>query len=233
MKSLFILGVRVDVIGYKEVKAQLSEYLTGHSSHFVVTANSEMIYQAHKDSRFKEVLNKSDLSFADAAGVVLAAKIAGKKLPDKIPGIEIAEWLLNKKDTSCYLLGTTDEVLAMLRFSNIVGKQHGYFNKNEEEKIIKDINMKKPKVLLVGLGMKKQEEWILRNKSKLKVPVMIGVGGSLDVLAGVKRRAPKLFRAIGLEWLYRLLKEPWRVGRQLKMIKFISAVLSEKSSKIK
>ena len=115
--------------------------------------------------------------------------------------------------------------------ANICGWHDGYFGEDEQAWIIGEINEKKPDILFVGLGAPRQEFWISENRSRLRVPLLIGVGGCFDVISGNLKRAPLFFQRMGLEWLWRLIKEPWRFGRMLALPKFVLLVNREQRAK--
>jgi N-acetylglucosaminyldiphosphoundecaprenol N-acetyl-beta-D-mannosaminyltransferase len=187
-----------------------------------VTANAEMYYAAYYDAQLRQVLNSADLSVPDSVGIMYAIK-KQRAAAELYPGIELAQYLL-ATGLPIYVLGTRQAVLDKLAVPAIVGKHHGYFTAQEEEGIIADIKRCRPKILFVALGVGKQEQFIFCNKQALGVPVMIGVGGAIDVLAGVKKRAPVFFQKVHLEWLYRLWCEPARIFRQYKLMLYWLAV---------
>jgi len=222
-----ILGSRIDALTQQEVLAKLTQYLMDTSGHFIVTANAEMYYQAYHDQELRQIINQADLAIPDSVGIILALRLSGTAQGELFPGVDICGWLL-QKNLPTYILGATQDVLNKIKLPNIIGKQHGYFTDKDEQKIIMDIQQKKPKILLIGLGAGKQEKWIAKYKSILNVPIMIGIGGSIDIISGTKQRAPILCRKLKIEWLYRLYKEPWRINRQLNLIYFLLAVLFRK-----
>lgn len=235
MQQTEVLGLKVNIFSDEvELFALLESYIKSGVPHQVVTANSEMYYQAYqKDFLLADAINNSELAVIDAVGIKLALKIAGATAPLKIyPGVELAEKLL-KKGYLTYLLGSAQEVLDRLNYPNIVGKHHGYFREEETSAILADIKKAKPQILLVALGAGRQEKWIAQYKNELNIPLMIGVGGALDVLAGTKKRAPQIFRKLSLEWFYRLFKEPARITRQINLLWFLVAVLKNAARKNK
>ncbi|MCX7871563.1 MAG: WecB/TagA/CpsF family glycosyltransferase, partial [bacterium] len=169
------------------------------------------------------------LIFPDGIGFILKLKLNGKKVKEKIAGVELVDDILknsNKYNLNIYLFGSQNEVLEKLidkykkeYKTNIVGYQHGYTDNLES--VIEDINNKNTHILLVGLGSPKQEEFIFKNFNKIKSNIIINVGGSFDVLSGYKKRAPKLFIKLKLEWLYRMIKEPKRFKKIFKLIAFL------------
>lgn len=185
----------------------------------VVTPNAEIAYMAEKDKKLLDIINEAGLVLPDGVGVILASKIIGKPLKQKVAGVEFAESLLSKYSGPVYLLGGKPGVAATAKSNlekkypgcNIVGVNDGYF-KNADE-VIEKINQSGAKVLFVCLGAPKQEFFIHENMSKLSPSVIAGLGGSLDVFAGTAKRAPDIFIKLGLEWFYRLLKQPSRIKR--------------------
>jgi N-acetylglucosaminyldiphosphoundecaprenol N-acetyl-beta-D-mannosaminyltransferase len=236
MDKLYIFGVPIHRVTMIEAVEILKGYLKEDRIHIVATPNAEIIMMAQKDEEYKKILNETDLNVPDGSGVVFASKVFNKPLKERVAGfdlmMEFVKWA-SHKDVSIYLLGAKPEVVekAQSNLKNlypslkIVGFHHGYFNEKEEENIIEDINKRAAQVLFVALGAPKQEKWIYKNKEKLKVKIAMGVGGSFDVIAGKAKRAPEIYRKLGLEWLYRLIQEPWRYKRMSALPKFAFKVL--------
>lgn len=236
MDKLYIFGVPIHRVTMIEAVEILKGYLKEDRIHIVATPNAEIIMMAQKDEEYKKILNETDLNVPDGSGVVFASKVFNKPLKERVAGfdlmMEFIKWA-SHKDVSIYLLGAKPEVVekAQSNLKNlypslkIVGFYHGYFNEKEEENIIEDINKRAAQVLFVALGAPKQEKWIYKNKEKLKVKIAMGVGGSFDVIAGKAKRAPEIYRKLGLEWLYRLIQEPWRYKRMSALPKFAFKVL--------
>ncbi|MEW9082553.1 WecB/TagA/CpsF family glycosyltransferase [Caldanaerobacter subterraneus] len=236
MDKLYIFGVPIHRVTMIEAVEILKGYLKEDRIHIVATPNAEIIMMAQKDEEYKKILNETDLNVPDGSGVVFASKVFNKPLKERVAGfdlmMEFVKWA-SHKDVSIYLLGAKPEVVekAQSNLKNlypslkIVGFYHGYFNEKEEENIIEDINKRAAQVLFVALGAPKQEKWIYKNKEKLKVKIAMGVGGSFDVIAGKAKRAPEIYRKLGLEWLYRLIQEPWRYKRMSALPKFAFKVL--------
>ncbi len=233
MERASVLGLNVDIIeNEEELMALVERYIKNGRAQQIITANSEMYYQAsQKDLFLAKIINDSELAVIDAVGIKLALKLYGVKNNIKIyPGVELAEKIL-KNGFRTYLLGAREDVLAKINYPNVVGRQHGYFNDEQETEIIADIKKKKPEVLLVALGVGRQEKWIAKYKNELAVPLLIGVGGAIDVLSGVKKRAPGIFRKLYLEWFYRLMTEPRRIMRQINLLWFLIAVVKDSFKK--
>nr|WP_204989808.1 WecB/TagA/CpsF family glycosyltransferase [Sporohalobacter salinus] len=205
-------------------------------SSLVVTPNSEMIVMAQKDLGFRNILNQADLTVPDGIGVVWAARLLGAYLPERVTGIDLMSHifeLADKKDYRIYFLGgkpgvtkqAKRRILSKYPELKIIGDHHGYLDKKREINVIEEINSLQPDLLFVGMGVPLQEKWLAKNLSSLQVSVGIGVGGSFDVLAGQKERAPVWVQRLGLEWLYRLLQEPERLIRILSLPKFVYLVI--------
>ncbi|GBR76306.1 N-acetylmannosaminyltransferase [Candidatus Termititenax persephonae] len=223
-----VLGSRVDVLSRTAVEDQIRSFLQlkSEKSCFIVTVNAELSYQASRQPELRAALNSADLCVPDSTGIIWALRRQGIRNAELYPGVELAEWLI-RQGFRVYVLGARAAVLARLNWPNIVGKQHGFFAGGEEERIIAEIKRLRPQVILAALGAGRQELWLARWRNELP-SVLLGVGGAIDVLAGCKARAPQIFRRAGLEWLYRLLREPSRFFRQLNLLRFALAVWREK-----
>ena len=219
-----------------------------HGSHlpcsYVCTPNAEIMMMAQKDAPLKQILNEAALLIADGAGVVLAAKLLGYGSIPRVPGFDLTKKLLTEPEAypfSFYFLGGKPGVAetAAQKMSQdnpaarIVGFHDGYFKQDEEPALIEAINQSGADILLVALGAPKQEKWISQNRDKLTVPVAIGVGGSLDIFAGTASLAPGFFRRNGLEWLYRLIREPWRFRRMMRLPQYVLFTLRWRLTKRK
>ncbi len=242
-KLVDILGVKIDRID-KEFACQSilnfinEEKKEGQNQRLIVTPNSEMIVRAKENQQLARILNEADLSTADGAGVVLAARLLAKPVPERVAGFDLMYAVLKaiaNTTNSCYFLGGKPGIVdqAVIRLQEellglrICGFHHGYLDQEVEEQIIREINVLKPDLLLVGMGVPLQEKFLDRNLAKLKVKAAMTVGGSFDVLAGEVQRAPYWMQRIGLEWFYRLLQEPSRFGRMLALPKFMLLVFRE------
>ena len=232
---LNILGVGVNTLTMKEATDFLVETTEKDDLTSVYTPNSEIILHAYKNPDYCEVLNRGSLITADGIGVVYASKILGSPLPERVSGFDLANELLRKAapmGKTLYLFGgkpkvaerAAEKIVSLYPGIKIVGTCDGYFDCEKEKEIIADINEKSPDILFVCLGFPKQEKWIDEH-SNLNAKVAMGIGGSLDVFAGEVKRAPVTFQKLGLEWLYRLLKQPSRFIRMLALPKFGLTVL--------
>lgn len=201
----------------------LEKNLKNNKKEFIVTANPETFMHGTSDVDFNKMLiDKETTIVPDGIGLVKAAKKLNIKVTERIPGIDIAAKLLelgNKHQKTIYFFGSKQEVLNLLKIKleqnypnlQIVGMQHGY--EKDREKVFKDIIKKQPDIILVALGIPEQEKLIYKYLNEFKKGIFVGVGGSLDVLSGSKKRAPKIFIKTNTEWLYRIIKEPKRLKR--------------------
>lgn len=235
-EKIEILGVNIDKVTMEQAFTRAKEYMKSTGLNIIYTPNSEIIMHAKNNKKFKETLNNADMLIADGIGVVIASKILGNPLNERVAGYDLLTKIINhryEKNLNVFLFGGKPEVVeeagkkirSLNNTINICGYNSGYFNIAHEDEIIDKINDSNPDVLFVALGAPRQEEWIDRNKHKINSKLCMGVGGSFDILAGVSKRAPKLFIKFGLEWLYRLIKEPWRFVRMLNLPKFIINVV--------
>ncbi len=194
--------------------------------HYVVTPNPEFLLAAEKDPDFRRVLNSADLALPDGIGVVYSAKIMGRPLKARVPGIEFAEDMLaclDERGGRLFLLGARPGVAEkageniLARYPNITlcGTQDGYFR--DEETVLLKVAAARPDLLFVCLGAPKQEKWMARWGRHTGARLAIGLGGVLDVFAGNVERAPESWQKLGLEWAYRLKKEPQRAGRMARL----------------
>ncbi len=243
-KLVNIAGINIDDISMEQAVDKVYEFIDSGECHSVYTPNAEIMMDGITNKDMREILNNSDMLVADGAGVVLASKILGKKVTEKVSGVDLAKNLLKAsghRPIKFFLFGgkpgiaetANANIICDYPGAQVVGTRNGYFTSDDEEAIIDEINNSGADVLFVCLGAPKQELWINRNKSKLKVKVCLGVGGTLDILAGNVKLAPDFFRDHGLEWLYRLYKEPWRFKRMLRLPKFILYVFAVRLGFIK
>lgn len=221
-----ILGIAFDDLTREEAAQEGARLLDEDRFHYVVTPNPEFILTAEKDEVFRQVLNGADLVLPDGIGVVYSAKLQGTPLKGRVPGIEFAADMLaclNERGGRLYLLGAKPGVAAeagrriLEQHPNIdlCGTQDGYF-KDEEAALLK-VSAARPDLLFVCLGAPKQEKWMARWGKHTGARLAIGLGGVLDVFAGKVERAPERWQKLGLEWAYRLKKEPKRAGRMAKL----------------
>lgn len=234
-ERLEILGVGIDKLTGQEALQQIGAFIASGQPHQIVTANAEIIYQASKNEKMRNVINKAQMVTADGSGVVWASRQLGQPLPQRVTGIDLVNGICEqsaKDKWKIYILGSAPGVAATAAINirdkfpgcNIIGTHHGYFNAKEEKQILAELEQLRPDVLFVALGAPKQEYWIAEHMERLQIPVAMGIGGSMDVLSGNVKRAPKWMQKMSLEWLYRLLIQPTRFKRMLALPKFMLAV---------
>jgi len=238
MKVANILGVTFSAQSFRETVADLTQRIHSGQCTHVVTANPEIVMIARENRSFQNVLKQAYV-VPDGIGIVYAAKWTGQPITERVTGIELLEALMQQADQhhwNVYLLGAAPDVnrLAAEKLAQrypgarVVGYRDGFFRKEEEEQIVQEIVERKPHLLFVAMGAPRQDEWIASRRAELQVPLMMGVGGSFDVIAGKVKRAPAVWQKLHLEWLYRLLSQPSRWKRQLAIPRFVWTVLSEK-----
>ena len=238
MKKTTILGVNVHCVTMDEAVTFIEQRIAEKKSALVATANAEMIMQATRDIELADILNNSDLVVPDGAGTVWAARRLGARMPERVAGYDLAQELMRlapEKGQKIFFFGSAPGVAEKAKIKaetlysgiKIVGVRDGYFNVDDEPKIIAEIKAAAPDILLVALGVPKQEKWLAAHFAELNVPVAMGVGGTLDVMAGVMKRAPLWMQRAKLEWLFRGLLQPKRAGRLLNLPKFVMKVIAE------
>lgn len=232
-----VLGVPVDAITYIQWMKQIHEWVR-HSQHphHVCTVNPEFIMVAQEDSIFFNVLQRADLCVPDGVGLLWATRHLGHPVPERVTGSDgvplIAQYAA-KYGWKLFFLGAgagvADKAAEILRQQypdlQIVGTYSGSPAGYEEEGIVKMVNHSGADILFVAYGAPEQDKWIARNLTRLDVKMAMGVGGSFDFIAGVVPRAPQWMQNTGLEWLYRLIRQPWRIKRMLRLPRFVLAVL--------
>ena len=233
-----VLGVQYDNVTMAEALDTARALLQRPEASYCVTPNAEMAYEALHDESFRAILNGASLVLPDGAGVVLGAKILKTPLKEKVAGIDFAANLLGVLEETggrLYLLGgkpgIAEQAAENMKKTHpklcICGTADGYFK--DEGPVIGKINAAKPDVLFVCVGAPKQEIFMHAHRDELDVRLMAGLGGSLDAFAGTVKRAPKWMIRCNLEWLYRLIKEPKRFGRMLRLPKYLWAALTVRS----
>lgn len=229
-----VLGVEFDNLNMEEAAAKAFELMEQRRSAYVVTPNPEIVWMCRDNAALKESVAAADLVVPDGIGVIYGAKILGVSLKGRVPGIDLGTKLfarLSETGKTLYLLGAKpgiaekagENISAQFPGIKICGTADGYFK--DDAPVIEKINAAAPDLLLVCLGAPKQEIWMHNNASKLNVGLMMGLGGVLDVFAGTVRRAPESWQKLGIEWLYRLIKQPSRIQRMIKLPIFLFAAV--------
>ena len=229
MSKINILGVEIDDVSLDQAVNVVTEWLNDKKKYYIVTPNPEFIIAAQKDNVFRNILNDADLSIPDGIGLRLSGRIK-----NRVAGVDLMERLIEKASQNGSKLGflggqkgVADRCAERLRQRypqlNISFVSDGGFvdQKGDSERY----KIPPTDILFVAFGHGKQERWIYKNLNIYPVRIMMGVGGSLDYLSGAMLRAPKLLRSVGLEWLFRLVLQPWRIKRQLKLVNFIYLLL--------
>ena len=230
-----ILGVGVDSVTMREAVDRIETFIEEGEPRLIATANAEMIMRATKDAELMRILNEAALVVPDGAGTVWAAHHLGYDMPERVAGYDLAQELMAlapEKGQKVYFFGSAPGIAekakakaeSLYRGIQVVGVRNGFFTEADERKIIGEIKAAKPDILLAALGVPKQEKWLYAHLEELQVPVAIGVGGTLDVMAGAVKRAPKWMQKAKLEWLFRGLLQPKRAGRLVALPQFVMKV---------
>ena len=231
-----ILGVAFDDIVMDEAVDRALAMLEEARPHLVATPNPEIVQRANQDPEFAGILSNADLVVPDGVGIIYASRILGRPLKARVPGIDLASNLLARiagTGRRLFLLGAAPGVAEQAAVNlqtaypglMVCGAHDGYFK--EDGPVADAIREARADVVFVCLGAPKQEKWIAANGEAAGARLYIGLGGALDVFAGKAERAPEGFQKLGLEWLYRLIKEPSRIGRMSKLPLFlVSAVMA-------
>ena len=238
-----ILDVPVVPYTMDEAVTKLTQDTLRQKRNFVVTANAEIIMMAQDDKEYKTLLAETaDLILPDGAGTVWAGNYLGYTIPERVAGYDLYLRLLEeaaKNNIPVYFFGgkpgiaeeAAEEGKRRWPGLKMAGCRNGYFSAEEEPEIIEGINRSGAAMLFAALGAPKQEKWLAKYREELKPCLLMGIGGSFDVLAGKVQRAPKWMQDAKLEWFFRLVKQPSRFRRMLALPKFVFAVRSEKGKK--
>lgn len=235
MKENF-LGVDVCNYDYDKLASLLMQDIEMKKKSFIVAINPEKIMKSQEDEELRKLLNSADYQIPDGIGVILASKLKGGQVKSRVTGIDMMLKLCQTAATQgkrIFLYGgkpgvpeaAKSKLEEQFRGIQIVGTLHGY--EKDEQVILDTINKYNPEIIFVALGSPAQEYWIVNHMNKVTPYVFQGVGGSYDVISGNLKRAPELFQTLGLEWFYRLVKEPWRWKRQLILPKFLLKTLKK------
>jgi N-acetylglucosaminyldiphosphoundecaprenol N-acetyl-beta-D-mannosaminyltransferase len=227
--KISVLDINIDNLNIQEALKKSEELLASKEPGLIVTPNPEMIVASLKDIELRNIINNAYLSVADGVGLMLAGRILGRKFKQRIAGIDLMLELIRvakNKRYKIFLFGSREgvaEEAAKVLDADVAGTYQGYSMNNQQ--VIEEIKSSGPDMLFVGLGSPKQEKWAADHLKELGVPLVMCVGGSLDVIAGRAKRAPVFMRKIGIEWLWRLIAEPRRWKRMLVLPVFIIKVI--------
>ena len=243
LSSVYVLEVRVDCITQQQVLDCIEQLIDSHhtsqqqaSCQQLITVNPEFVMAAQNDTVFRQCINEAALVIPDGIGVVWATRYLGKPVPERVTGVDTLVELARRSATKgyrLYLLGAAPGIAeaagkrlqTLAPGLQIAGSYAGSPAIAEEDEIIERIRVAQADILCVAYGAPAQDVWIRRNLGRLPVAIAMGVGGSFDFLTGRQRRAPKIMQKLGLEWLYRLFREPWRWRRMLALPKFAIKVV--------
>lgn len=234
--SISILGVPVHDVTTNEALALIDQFAHDGMPHQICTVNPEFIMAAQSDAEFKRILNHSALNLPDGIGVLWAARRLGYPVRERVAGSDLVGLIAERAQSTgwrIFLLGAAEGVAEQAAIilqerypqTHIVGAYPGSPRPEDEADIAARIRASQADVLLVAYGAPRQNKWIARNIEQTGAAVAIGIGGSLDFIVGTQKRAPRWVQRLGLEWLYRLVREPWRWRRQLALPKFVWRVL--------
>ena len=238
METASILGVRFDAVTMQQAVDTAMDRLRARRKGYVVTPNPEIVDLCRKDSAYMDIVNHAALVLPDGIGIIYAAKILGEPVSGKVAGVEFAEHLVSamaKEHMRLFLLGAKPGVAEQAgknlcaKYPGLVlaGTHDGYFS--DPQTAVDAVNAcGGADVVFVCLGAPKQEKFMAQYQDALDATLLCGLGGSLDVFAGVAKRAPDIFIKLGLEWFYRLLKQPSRIGRMMTLPKFLLIVIGQR-----
>jgi len=239
VQTVHFLGIPVHNVDGREALQVLDAFIRERKPRQVVTVNPEFVMAARRDAAFRDVLLHADLSLPDGVGLLLGARILGTPLKERVTGVDTVmrvATLAAERGYRLYLLGAApgvaEEAARRLAQANpglaIAGTYAGSPAPAEEDDIVARITAAAPDVLFVAYGAPKQDLWIARNLARLGVPVAMGVGGAFDFIAGRAKRAPLWMQRMGLEWLHRLIHQPWRWRRMLALPRFLFTVIADR-----
>ena len=239
MTKTQLFGIPFDDVGLEEAISAALALIGRKQTACVVTPNPEIVMAARRDPALKEALLAADLILPDGVGLVYASRLLKTPLRHRLPGVDFASALLEKlaaRQGSVFLLGAkpgvadlaAEELRRQFPGLCVAGTHHGYYSPDEEAALLEEIRQRRPQVLFVCLGSPRQELWMKKHRAELNGVLMVGLGGALDVFSGKLRRAPALWRRLGLEWLFRLLQEPKRISRVIRLPAFLWAAKKEK-----
>ncbi|NYF23544.1 WecB/TagA/CpsF family glycosyltransferase [Sporosarcina sp. JAI121] len=232
-----ILGVQVNTENYDQLIPMLFRNIDDKKKSLVVAINPEKLMKAKEDPELKALLNRAEFQIPDGIGVIIASKLIKGNITSRVTGVDMMDRIVReaaRTQKSIFLYGAkpgvadkaAKQLIATYPDLIVAGTQDGY--EQDTSKVIETINQAQPEILFVAMGSPKQEQWIEQHRDNLYPTLYQGVGGSFDVLAGNVKRAPAAFQRFGAEWLYRLLKEPSRLKRQMNLPKFLFEVFTRK-----
>lgn len=239
MKNKSVKILDLDFISERKstVLKLIAERVESNKKTFIITANAEIAMYARENEEYRKWANKADLIVPDGIGIVKGAKILKQHIPERVPGIELMMDMLeyaDKNGKTVYLYGakpeTIEKMIEVLKCKflnlNIIGHNHGY-DDDSDDKITNEVIDLKPDFIFVAKGCPLQDQWIMKVMERVNKGIFMGVGGSFDVISGHVKRAPEMWQKLNLEWLYRVLKNPQRIGRYMALPKFVLEVIKD------
>jgi len=234
-----LFGLRFDRLTRAQAAESVVRLAQSGGKHYVVKPYSEFIPRARRDPKVREILSGASLCLADGVGIVWASRFLGRPFPQAMRGIDFTWEMLEAIDRaglSVYLLGgtpdevrlTAERIHERLPALRVAGTHQGHLTEGQTAEVVREINTASPDVLLVAMGFPRQELWIAKHLPSLNVSVAVAEGGSFSFISGTVSRAPRWMRRTGLEWAYRLLRQPWRLRRQLALPVFVWLVIVER-----
>lgn len=237
-----ILGVRVSALSKAQSLAWIVKQVVGHNKIMVVTPNPEQVMEAQKDGSFRTILNRAPLALCDGEGLRWAARFLGVEpfIPERVTGEEVMQELLKRAASRKWKVmlvggrpGIAQRAERALRLKIRELRVEGFegirnirdYSREENARVVERINQFKPQLLFVAYGAPWQEKWVAKNLRKLNVGMAMVVGGALDMIVDPTLRPPAFMTKLGLDWFYRLLRQPWRIRRQLRLAEFVLSVL--------
>lgn len=235
--SVSIFGLEISKLAFDATVERAEQFLSDTEPHMIFTPNPEILMSARNDSELHQMLSEADLLTPDGIGVVYASRILGDPIPERVSGFDVACALLERiknGEHTLYLLGgkpgvaeqAAENLIKKYPALHIVGTHDGYFS--DADAVVAEISALAPDLLFVCLGSPKQERFAVTYRDRLNAKLMMGIGGSLDVFAGTVKRAPMFFQRFGLEWFYRLCKQPSRIGRMMSLPHFGLVIIKER-----
>jgi N-acetylglucosaminyldiphosphoundecaprenol N-acetyl-beta-D-mannosaminyltransferase len=231
LQRIKFLNTYIDKISIDNVKEYIFQAIDNKKKIHIVYLNALKIYEIDKNPLMKKAISEAELILADGVPIVWVSKLFKNPLPGRVNGTDLFELLLSEcesRNKSVYFLGSKEDILIKMldvikiKYPklSIAGHRNGYFSDKDDNDIINDINKSNADILFIGISSPKKELWANKYKNKINVPIIKGVGGSFDVLAGVVSRAPVWMQKYGLEWLYRVIMEPKRMLKRYLITNF-------------
>lgn len=234
-----ILGCPVDVVRLQDAVDKVEGFIATGGLHQGVGVNVDQFLKMHEEPEFRKMIVDADLITADGHPIVWISRLWGTPLPERVPGIDLFEALLPvsaQKGYKIFLLGAREEAMQAAAETylqrcpglHIVGRRNGYFSEEDETEIVEQINRSGADMLFIAISSPKKEAFVERNRDKLQVKFVLGVGGAFDIAAGLTKRAPIWMRRVGVEWVWRLIQEPRRMWPRVRdNFGFISVIAKE------